>query len=107
MIHAILSFLHLIVNRLMLISSHIHRLCRVISILFQPLYNGTFERTIRSFSHFLFHYYSSNGACYTLQDRTRHIARKVKARWVESHRFIHVDDEEIFYDALDDQNDWL
>lgn len=111
LIRAILSFLHLITNRLMLISAHIHRLCRVITILLQPLYNGTFERGVRSFSHSLFYYYSSNGACYTLQDRTRQIARKVKAQWTKNYRHIQEDDdddeEEIFYDALDENSSSL
>lgn len=107
MIHAILTFLHLIVNRLMLLSLSIHRLCHLISILFQPLYNGTFERLIRSFSRVIFYYYSSNGACYTLQDRTRHLARSVQARWTRKSRHNQDDDLDIFYDALDETEHWL
>ena len=107
MIHAILSFLHLIVSRLMLLSLRIHRLCHLISILFQPLYNGTFERLVRSFSWIIFYYYSSNGACYTLQDRTRHIARTVKARWSKKSSHNNDDDLDIFYDALDETEGWL
>jgi hypothetical protein len=90
----------------MLLSAHIHRVSQLLSIVFQPLSNRTFEKSVRSFSHILFYYYSSNGACYTLQARTRHIAGRMKARWTRKHQCLcNDDDDEIYYDALEEEQE--
>ena len=108
MIRAICTSLHLIVSRLMILSAYIHRISQLLSFVFQPLSNRTFEKSVRSFSSVLFYYYSSNGACYTLQARTRHIARKVKARWTKKHQYLCDDnDSEIYYDALEEEEEWF
>ncbi len=109
MIRAICTSLHLLINRLMLLSAHIHRLSQLLSVVFQPLSNRTFEKSVRAFSHVFFYYYSSNGACYTLQARTRHIAGRVKARWTRKHQYLydHDDDNEIYYDAFEEEQEWF
>ncbi|CAF1279245.1 unnamed protein product [Adineta steineri] len=106
MIRSILSAIHLITTRIIILSSHVHRIFILLSILFQPFANGNFQNSVRSFSHFIFYYYSSNGACYTLQARTRHIVRKVRQRWKNKHNGIN-DDDDIYYDAYSDEWDWL
>jgi hypothetical protein len=90
----------------MLLSSSVYRIFHLLSILFEPLSNRTFEKGVRSFSHFVFYYYSSNGACYTLQARTRHIVGRVKARWKKNENYID-DDSEIYYDAFDEEYQWI
>jgi hypothetical protein len=102
MIRAILSAVHLIASRIMLFSSHVHRIFYLLSLLFEPLWNRTFEKGVSSFSHFVFYYYSSNGACYTLQARTRHIVGRVRARWKRKHNCVTDDDDDIYYDAFGD-----
>ncbi|CAF0858581.1 unnamed protein product [Adineta ricciae] len=106
MLRSILSAIHLIVSRLMILISSIHRLFQLLTLLFQPFSNGQFANVVRSFSCFLFHYYSSNGACYTLHARTRHIVRAVRQRW--RRKCADVDNgEEIFYDAISDEYEWF
>jgi hypothetical protein len=104
MIRAILSGIHLIISRIMIFTSCVHRIFSLLSILFEPLSNRTFEKGARSFSHFVFYYYSSNGACYTLQARTRHIVGRVRARWKRKGNCIYEDvDDEIYYDAFSEE----
>ncbi|CAF3199448.1 unnamed protein product [Rotaria socialis] len=103
MVRAILSAVHLIISRIMLLSSCIHRICYLLSIFLQPFSNGKFEKCVRSFSYFIFYYYSSNGACYTLQARTRHIVSRVRERWgIKRHGNIN-DDGDMFYDASNEE----
>ena len=102
MVHSIFSALHLLLARLMNLSFKIYRIFYLLSILFEPLADGSFEKAVRSFSHFLYDYYSSNGACYTLKARTRHILMRVRARW--RRRPTVTDENEIFYDALDGED---
>jgi len=108
MIRAIFSFIHLIISRMMLLVYHIHRIFYLLSILFEPLSNRTFEKAVRTFSNFIFYYYSSNGACYTLQARTRHIVTSVRARWKRKNNCINNDhdDIDIYYDAFGEKNEW-
>jgi len=92
----------------MLFSSHIYRICKLLAILFEPLRNRSFEQSVRSFSSFVFYYYSSNGACYTLKARTKTIAHCVRARWRREHswKISEIDDDEtieIFYDASSEE----
>ncbi|CAF2870303.1 unnamed protein product [Rotaria sp. Silwood2] len=89
----------------MILSYCIHQICHSLTILFQPLSNRTFEKAVRSFSHFVFYYYSSNGACYTLQARTRHIVDRVRAPWKKKRNYVNDDDEEEEDDDDDDAND--
>ena len=104
MLRSIFSALHLLVARLMNLSFKIHRIFYLLSILFEPFSDRTFEKAVRSFSHFLYDYYSSNGACYTLKARTHHILTRVRARWRNTSPMI--DDDEIFYDALNEEYQW-
>ncbi|CAF0807716.1 unnamed protein product [Rotaria sordida] len=120
MIRSLCSAAHLIVSRVMILSHCIHRICHLLTILFQPFSNRTFEKAVRSFSHFLFYYYSSNGACYTLQARTRHIVSRVRARWKNRRNYINdnEDDEgeeeeedndynDIYYDVESEESEWF
>lgn len=101
LIHSVISALHLITSRIMLFSSAAHRIFHLLSILLEPFSNRTIEKFGRAFSHFLFDFYSSNGACYSLKARTHHIVKRVRARWRKSPTFLNEDSDEIFYDALD------
>ncbi|CAF1579241.1 unnamed protein product [Rotaria magnacalcarata] len=105
MVRAILSAIHLIISRIMLLSSCIHRICYLLSILLQPFSNGKFEKVVRSFSYFISYYYSSNGACYTLQARTRQIVGRVRERWgIKRHYNMNDDDDDnMFYDASNEE----
>lgn len=103
MLRSIFSALHLLVARLMNLSFKIYRIFYLLSILFEPFSDRTFEKAVRSFSRFLYDYYSSNGACYTLKARTHHILTRVRARWKNTSSMI--DDDEIFYDALNDEKE--
>ncbi|CAF0724094.1 unnamed protein product [Rotaria sp. Silwood1] len=111
MIRSIFSAIHLIMSRIMMLSHCIHRICHLLTILLQPFSNRTFEKAVRSFSHFVFYYYSSNGACYTLQARTRHIVGRVRARWKKKRNYIiddgeeedDDDDNDIYYDAYSEE----
>lgn len=105
MIRAVLSTLHLLTSRFMLLISHFHRIFHLLSILFEPLANRTLEKSVRSFSNFLFYYYSSHGGCYTLQARTRHIVDSVRARWKRKRNSI--DDNDIYYDAFTEEYEWI
>jgi hypothetical protein len=107
LIRTICSVIHLFISRLMLLSYYLHRIFHLLTILFEPLSNRTFEKSVRNFSHFLFYYYSSNGACYTLQARTRHIVERVRARWKRKYICINQDDDDdIYYDAFGEENEW-
>ncbi|UJR25924.1 hypothetical protein I4U23_007272 [Adineta vaga] len=106
MLKSILIAIHLITNRLMILSACIHRIFQLLAILFQPFSNGTFKNAVRSFSDFTSYYYSSNGACYTLHARTRHIVRRVRQRWKRK-CIDDSDEEEIYYDALTDEFEWF
>jgi hypothetical protein len=83
----------------------IRAICYLLSNLFEPLSNRTFEKFVRSFSHFIFYYYSSNGGCYTLQARTRHIVKRVRERWKRKCNEIN-DDDDVYYDAFGEENEW-
>ncbi len=102
MIRSMLSAVHLITSRIMLLSFHVYRIFHLFSILCEPLSNGTFQNTIQSFSHFLFYYYSSNGACYTLKDRTRHFVDRVKERWKGKCNGMNNEDD-IYYDVFSEE----
>lgn len=106
MIRSIFSAIHLFVARLMNLLFKIYQIFYLLSILFEPFSNRTFEKAVRSFSHGLYKYYSSNGACYTLKARTRHIIKQVRARWkrtLPKTLFIDEDADEVFYDALNEE----
>lgn len=107
MLRAILSAIHLIVSRLMILISSIHRLFQLLALLFEPFSNGEFENAVRSFSHFLLRYYSSNGACHTLHARTRHIVRVIRQRWRRKCANVDNAEEDIFYDAISDEYEWF
>lgn len=105
MLRAIFTAIHLVVHRLMVLIFYIHRIFQLLIILFEPLSNRSFEKSIQDFSNFLSYYYSSNGACYTLQARTRHIIRSVRTRWKRKCDCINqFDDDDIYYDALGEEN---
>lgn len=101
MLRSIVSALHLLMARLMILTFKIYQIFYLLSILFEPFSNRTFEKSVRSFSHILYRYYSSNGACYTLKARVSHLVHMIRQRW-HNHRKILID-EEIFYDALNDE----
>lgn len=101
MLRSILSAIHLLMARLMILIFKIYQIFYLLSILFEPFSNRTFEKTVRSFSHLLYRYYSSNGACYTLKARVSHLVHTIRQRW-QIHRQILIDDE-IFYDALNEE----
>jgi hypothetical protein len=101
MLQSIFTALHLIISRLMILTFKIYRIFYLLSILFEPFSNRTFEKAVRSFSHFLYEYYSSNGACYTLKARTYHFLSKVRAKWNKNQLMI--TDDDIYYDALNEE----
>jgi hypothetical protein len=101
MLRSIFSAVHLIVARLMILTFKIYQIFYLLSILFEPFSNRTFEKAVRSFSHFLYEYYSSNGACYTLKARVHHVINRIRERWKEDR--IIVNDDDIFYDALNEE----
>ncbi len=105
MIRAICSAIYLLTSRIMLLIYYFHRIFYLLSSLFEPLSNRTFEKFVRSFSHFIFYYYSSNGGCYTLQARTRHIVKRVRERWKRKCNEIN-DDDDVYYDAFGEENEW-
>lgn len=100
MIRSIFSAIHLIVARLMILIFKFYQIFYLLSILFEPLSNGAFQNTVRSFSHFVYEYYSSNGACYTLKARTNHFIRRLRAKWKKTS--ITIVDDDIYYDALNE-----
>ncbi|CAF1106656.1 unnamed protein product [Rotaria sp. Silwood1] len=102
MIRSIFSAIHLIVSRLMMFLFKIYQIFYLLSVLFEPFWNRTFEKTVRSFSHFIYEYYSSNGACYTLKARTTHVIGKIRAKW-KKNSIIVVNDDDIYYDALNEE----
>lgn len=105
MLRSVCSALHLIASRLMILSSAVYRIFHLLAILLEPLSNRSMEKAGRAFSHWLFDYYSSNGACYTLKARTHHIVRRVRARWRKNPNSI--DDDDVYYDALDEEHGWF
>lgn len=107
LIHAVISALHLITSRLMLISAALHRIFHLLSVLLEPFSNRSIEKFGHAFSHCLFDYYSSNGACYTLKARTHHIVRRVRARWRKTPTLVTDEANDIFYDALDEECEWF
>ena len=101
MLKSIFSAVHLIIARLMILTFKIYQIFYLLSILFEPFSKRTFEKSVRSFSHFLYDYYSSNGACYTLKARTHHVVSRIRARWKKDRIiFNDVDDDDIYYDAV-------
>lgn len=102
MLRSILSALHLLMARLMILTFKIYQIFYLLSILFEPFSNRTFEKTVRAFSRFLYRYYSSNGACYTLKARVYHLIHMIRIRWPKHRKILH--DEDIFYDALNEIN---
>ena len=102
MLRSILSAIHIIIGSITLLLYYSHQICRLLSILFQPLSNRSFERCIRFFSNFLFYYCSSDGACYTLQARTRQFVGRVRARWKKTHGHSNDDNDDDIYYAVSD-----
>jgi hypothetical protein len=102
MLRSIFSALHLIIARLMILTFKIHQIFYLLSILFEPFSKRTFEKAVRSFSHFLYKYYSSNGACYTLKARVHHFIDMVRTKWKRTEVFV-FDDDDVFYDALNEE----
>lgn len=100
MVRSIFSAMHLLLARFMILIFKIYQIFYLLSILFEPLSNRTIEKAVRTFSHFLYKYYSSNGACYTLKARVYHVIKtiRLKTRTKRSR----TTDEEIFYDALNE-----
>jgi hypothetical protein len=101
MLRSIFSAIHLIIARLMILTFKIYQIVYLLTILFEPFSNRTFEKVVRSFSHFLYEYYSSDGACYTLKARVHHFVNRIRARWQNNGRFVY--DGEIYYDALNEE----
>ncbi|CAF0749106.1 unnamed protein product [Rotaria sordida] len=101
MIRSIFLAIYLIMSRLMILIFKIYQIFYLLSILFEPFRNRTFEKAVRSFSHFIYEYYSSNGACYTLKARTNHVIGKIRAKWKKNSIIIH--DDDIYYDALNEE----
>jgi hypothetical protein len=102
MLRSIFSALHLIMARLMILTFKIYQIFYLLSILFEPFSNRTFEKAVRSFSHFLYKYYSSNGACYTLKARVHHFIDMIRTKWQRT-KIIVYDDDDVFYDALNEE----
>ncbi|CAF2091781.1 unnamed protein product [Rotaria magnacalcarata] len=102
MVRSIFSAIHLIVSRLMILIFKIYQIIHLLSILFEPFSNGTFQNIVRSFSHFIYDYYSSNGACYTLKARTNNFIGTVRAKWKRNS--IATIDDDLYYDALNEEN---
>lgn len=104
MLKSIISALHLLITNLMILIFKIHQILTLLTILFEPFSKRTFEKAVRSFSHFLYDYYSSNGACYTLKARVYHIINQIRTKW-KLHQIIinHDDDNEIYYDASNEE----
>lgn len=100
MLRSIFSALHLIIARLMILIFKIHQIIYLLSILFEPFSNRTFEKSVRTFSHFLYEYYSSNGACYTLKARVHHVINRIRTRW--KIKKLIITDDDIYYDALNE-----
>ena len=98
MIRSIFSALHLALARFMNLISKIYQIFYLLSILFEPLTNRSIEKAVRTFSHCLYKYYSSNGACYTLRARVYHVINIVRSK-TRTKRSI-TNDDEVFYDAL-------
>ncbi len=101
MLRSIVSALHLIMARLMILTFKIYQIFYLLSILFEPFSNRTFEKAVRSFSHFLYKYYSSNGACYTLKARVHHFIHMIRTKWQRNERIVY--DDDVFYDALNEE----
>lgn len=100
MFRSIFSAMHLLLERFMILIFKIYQIFYLLSILFEPLSNRTIEKAVRTFSHFLYKYYSSNGACYTLKARVYHVIKTIRSKTrTKRSRTI---DEEIFYDALNE-----
>ncbi|CAF1643161.1 unnamed protein product [Adineta ricciae] len=104
MVRSIFSALHLIIARLMDLIFKIYQIFYLLSILLEPFTNRTFEKMFRSFSHFFYKYYSSNGACYTLKARTYHLLNRLRMKWRKGQMIAinNVIDDEVFYDALNE-----
>jgi hypothetical protein len=99
LIRSICSGFYLIASRLMILSATFYQIFHLLAILLEPVANRSIENVGRTFSRFLFDYYSSNGACYTLRARTSHIVNRVRTRWRQ-----HQQSLDIYYDALDYQH---
>lgn len=100
LIRAIFSTVHLFVSTLMNFIAKVYQIFDLLTILLQPLTNRTLDKAFRAFSHGFYDYYSSNGACYTLKDRTHQILQRFRARWKSSRiTLINQQNDEIFYDA--------
>jgi hypothetical protein len=102
MLRSIFSAVHLIIARLMILTFKIYQIVYLLSNLFEPFSNRTFEKAVRSFSHFLYEYYSSNGACYTLKARTHHFINRIRTRWKKEDNII-LHDDDLYYDALNEE----
>ena len=105
MLRSIYAAVHLLLTSLRILVVKIYRIFYLLSVLFEPFSNRSFEKAVRSFSRFLYDYYSSNGACYTLKARTHHIISRVRARWKRSSQI--PDDDDVYYDALNKEYQWL
>jgi hypothetical protein len=106
MLRTLISSIYLFVACAMNFIFKIYHIFYLLSILFEPLSKRTFDKAVRSFSHFIYEYYSSNGACYTLKARTRHIIRRVRARWKRTSTIsietVH-NEYDVYYDAYNDE----
>lgn len=97
-IRSILSALHLFIATSMVFIAKLYQIFDLLTILLKPFAHRRLDKAVRAFSHGFHDYYSSNGACYTLKERTNHIFRRVRARW-KKHSSASSQDDEIFYDA--------
>ena len=105
MLRSIYAAVHLLLTSLRILVVKIYRIFYLLSVLLEPFSNRSFEKAVRSFSRFLYDYYSSNGACYTLKARTHHIISRVRARWKRSSQL--PDDDDVYYDALNKEYQWF
>ena len=100
-IRSIFSALHLFIATSMVFIAKLYQIFDLLTILLEPLAHRRLDKAVRAFSHGFHDYYSSNGACYTLKERTNQIFRRVRARW-KKRSFPSSqddDDDDLFYDA--------
>ena len=94
MLRSILSAIHLLVARLMILIFKVYQIFNLLSILLEPLSNRIFEKIALTFMHSIYEYYSSNGACYSLKVRVKHFVKRIRANWKK--------DDDIYYDAINE-----
>lgn len=101
LIRSIFVAVELFISTLMIFFEKFYQISVLLTILSESLANRSFDKILRTFTNGFADFYSSNGACYTLKDRTNQIIRRVRARWKRSSTFDH--DDEIFYDTYDNE----